>query len=212
MSVLHVFDMDGTLLKGSACLEISRVVGSFDATHDIEEAWARGDISDSEFWDRCLPLWAGLSAAHIECAFVQTPWMEGVQAVFSDIQTRCEKSAVITQSPLFFAEHLRRWGVDFAFGSRVLPGSPEVPVKMISSADKLRITHGLLDELGLSTDECVAYGDSSSDLALFEFLDHTVAVNAQAAIRRLAGVTYDGPDLWQAYLAGRKLLKQRDTI
>lgn len=212
MSVLHVFDMDGTLLKGSACLEISRAIGAFDETHDIEEAWTRGDISDTDFWDRCLPLWTELSDAHIECAFAQTHWMEGVQAVFSDIQSRCEKSVVITQSPMFFADRLRRWGVDFAFGSRVLPSNPEVAVEMISSADKLRITHELLGQLGLSPHECVAYGDSNSDLALFEFLDLTVAVNAQAAIRRLARVAYDGPDLWQAYLVGRKLLEQRISV
>ena len=28
MSKLHIFDMDGTLLKGSACLELSRYSGA----------------------------------------------------------------------------------------------------------------------------------------------------------------------------------------
>ncbi len=211
MTCLHVFDMDGTLLTGSACLEISRAIGLYDETRAIEEAWVRGELSDNGFWERCLPLWDGLSEAQIDLAFEQTPWLIGVQAVFSDIRLRQENSVVISQSPKFFVERLRRWGAGHAFGAMVSPGNAGGADQMISSQDKLRITQALLHELGLTQNDCVAYGDSASDLALFEALDHTVAVNAKAVIRQLASIAYDGPDLWQAYLAGRQLLDKRSV-
>ena len=42
MSKLHIFDMDGTLLTGSACLDISRHLGQIAAVDEIEARWTVG--------------------------------------------------------------------------------------------------------------------------------------------------------------------------
>lgn len=209
MSYLHVFDMDGTLLKGSACLEISRTVGVLAETLDIEDTWSKGEISDNDFWVRCLPLWKDLTDEQIDRTFATSPWLKGVQSVFADIKSRNEKSAVISQSPLFFVERLHAWGVNFAYGSLVTPGNSAGAEQLMTSRDKLNITGRLLSELGLSYDHCIAYGDSMSDLDLFKSLPNTVAVNAREPIRELARVCYEGPSMWDGYAAGRKLLDGR---
>ncbi len=206
MTVLHVFDMDGTLLRGSACLEISRAAGVFDENLEIERAWAAGEFSDDAYWQHCLPLWEGLTDAHIDAAFANAPWLDGVENVFADIRSRNEHSVVISQSPKFFVDRFTRWGVNFAFGALVAPGAGADVEQMITSDDKLSITRRLLAELRLADDCCIVYGDSLSDLALFTTLEHTVGVNAKPAIRELARVAYDGTDLWAAYLAGRALM------
>jgi phosphoserine phosphatase len=211
MSCLHVFDMDGTLLRGSACLEISRAIGVLDETLAIEDSWIQGMISDNGFWEQCLPLWEGLSDDQIDRAFAATPWLDGVEAVFADIRSRGEHSVVISQSPTFFVERLQRWGAGYTFGSLVSPGNDKGADMTVSTTDKVRITEELLVELGLTVNDCVAYGDSSSDIALFEHLSLTVAVNAKESIRQLARVSYEGTDFWAAYLAGRRLLDARDT-
>lgn len=208
MSRLHVFDMDGTLLHGSACFEISRAIGVLQENIEIEEAWARGDFSDDAYWQRCLPLWQGLTCDHVATAFTDAPWLDGVQQVFADIRARSEFSAVITQSPKFFAERLCAWGVNFAYGAHVTPGKPECERQLVQSEDKLTITRQLLAELEIPVDNCVVYGDSLSDLALFQTLTRTVGVNAKPQIKTLARATYDGPDLWAAYLVGRELIKE----
>ncbi|MEQ8663059.1 MAG: HAD-IB family phosphatase, partial [Gammaproteobacteria bacterium] len=186
MTCLHVFDMDGTLLHGSACFEISRAIGVLEENVAIEEAWLRGDFTDEVYWERCLPLWRDLNEAHIAAAFANAPWMARVRDVFEDIRARGEHSAVITQSPRFFAERLAEWGVSFAFGATIAPNLPASERLLVSSDEKLVITQQLLEELGLSADACVAYGDSASDLALFRTLHNTVGVNAKPAIRELA--------------------------
>ena len=211
MTYLHVFDMDGTLLHGSACLEISRAAGVFKENIEIEQAWAQGDFSDNGYWERCLPLWKGLTDAHIDRAFSNAPWLDGVQNVFADIRSRNEHSVVISQSPKFFVERFSQWGVSFGFGALVSPGNPGGAEQLVSSDDKLAITKQLLADLDLPEDRCIAYGDSLSDLALFKTLEHTVAVNAKPVIRELARVSYDGTDLWSAYLAGRELIKKRSS-
>ena len=209
MSCLHVFDMDGTLLKGSACLEISRTVGALAETLAIEDVWSRGEISDNDFWVRCLPLWKDLSDEQVDRAFAESPWLDGVQSVFADIKSRDEKSAVISQSPLFFVERLHAWGVNYVYGSLVTPGNSTGAERLMTSRDKLDITGRLLSELGLTHDNCIAYGDSMSDLDLFKSLPKTVAVNARKPIRELASVCYEGPSMWSGYAAGRKLLEDR---
>lgn len=207
MSCLHVFDMDGTLLVGSACIEISRSVGVVEETIAIEQSWAQGEISDNGFWERCLPLWDGLTDEQIDHAFAATPWLDGVDAVFADIRARNENSVVISQSPDFFVERIRRWGANHAYGALVTPGDASGARRMITSDEKLAITCELLGSLGLDCERCVVYGDSMSDLALFENLPRTVAVNAIEKIRELAKVSYDGKDFWQAYLTGRSLIE-----
>jgi len=209
MTCLHVFDMDGTLLIGSACIEISRAVGFFDENVAIQEAWEQGELPDNGYWEQCLPLWDGLTDEHIDSAFAAAPWLNGVEAALSDIRSRNEHSIVISQSPKFFVERLRAWGLGVAFGAEVSPGNPEGAEQMVSSEDKLKITKKRLRELGLADDDCIAYGDSDSDLALFEYLTHTVAVNANDRIRKLASIAYEGSDFWAAYLAGRELLYSR---
>ena len=197
------------MLKGSACLEISRTVGALAETLAIEDTWSKGEISDNEFWVRCLPLWKDLTDEQIDQAFAESQWLNGVQSVFADIKSRNEKSAVISQSPLFFVERLHAWGVNFVYGSLVTPGNSAGAERLMTSRDKLDITGRLLSELGLSHDDCIAYGDSMSDLDLFKSLPNTVAVNARKPIRELARVCYEGPSMWSGYSAGRKLLEDQ---
>ncbi|NMI00710.1 aldehyde dehydrogenase family protein [Pseudonocardia acidicola] len=66
MTRLHIFDMDGTLLRGAASVELSRYLGTFEAANAVEEAWLRGEISDVQFWERVLPLWEGISEEEID--------------------------------------------------------------------------------------------------------------------------------------------------
>lgn len=206
MSYLHVFDMDGTLLKGSACFEISRSVGVLDEALAIEDAWVKGNISDNEYWVQCLPLWKDLNDDKIDHAFSASPWLEGVEAVFADIQARKEHSVVISQSPKFFVERLRSWGLKHAYGALVTPGDSSGAKQLVSSEDKLKITRELMTTLELNDEACVAYGDSSSDLDLFKSLPNSVAVNAKEFITNLASAVYEGPSIWEGYLLGRELL------
>jgi phosphoserine phosphatase len=206
MSRLHIFDMDGTLLYGSACLEISRHLGQIDAVNAIEERWGRGEVGHVEFYELCLPLWAGLGEEDIDEVFAATSWLDGVQEVWADIADRGEHSAVITLSPQFFADRLVAWGVGSAHGAAVDVISPLDPDNVLTPLLKVRIAEELMLRYGLTADDCIAYGDSSSDVPLFELLSNTVAVNGSEALNRLSAASYEGGDLREAYALGRALL------
>lgn len=206
MTILHVFDMDGTLLRSTAAAELSRCVGRLDEARDIERGWLDGEITDEGFWEQCLPLWADLTEALVDAAFAEAPWINGVVEVFRDIKDRGEYIAVISQSPAFFVRRLRRWGADATFGASVEPGGRTGPDVLLTKEDKVTITRQLLMQYGLETGCCVAYGDSSSDELLFDFLSNTVAVNGSPTVRSLAALSYEGDDLRNVYALGRKLV------
>jgi phosphoserine phosphatase len=207
MTKLHIFDMDGTLLAGSACLELSRHAGHIDDVEAMEERWGRGEIGHVEFYELLLPLWEGLGEADIEQVFAGIAWLEGIEEVWRDIDARGERSVVITLSPQFFADKLLALGLHEAFGAEVLAGGEVLPERVLTPESKVYIATEVLERLGLGSDDTVAYGDSSSDVPLFEILDNTVSVNGSETLAEHAAVTYRGNDLREAYALGRGLLE-----
>jgi phosphoserine phosphatase len=207
MTKLHIFDMDGTLLTGSACLDISRHMGRIEEVDAIEARWTLGQVGHVEFYDLCLPLWEGLSEQDLDEVFARARWIDGVADVFEDIAARGERSAVITLSPQFFVDRLRAWGLHSAHGAGVQAGRAPDPAAVLTPASKVELAHELMERYGLSPQDCVAYGDSASDLPLFETLSNTVAVNGSDTLRDHAAARYDGTDLRGAYALGRELLE-----
>jgi HAD superfamily phosphoserine phosphatase-like hydrolase len=203
---LHVFDMDGTLLAGSACLDLSARAGYLSSVEEMEEAWGRGEIGHVEFYDLLIPLWSELTHEDVDETFAKAGWIEGLRDVFADIRSRGERSAVVSLSPHFFVRRLQAWGLDYPFGAGVEIGEPVLPERVYVPETKVNVVADLLAELRLGEDRCVVYGDSSSDVPLFQRFPNSIAVNASSSLLPFANVTYEGPDLTTAYALGRALL------
>ncbi|MFZ1996949.1 MAG: HAD-IB family phosphatase [Solirubrobacteraceae bacterium] len=210
MGALHVFDMDGTLLRGTtAAIEISRRVGRLEALAELERGFATAEITAADFALATRALWEGLTAELVAEVVAAAPWIDGIEEVCADIAERGEHSMLITMSPNFFAEHLGDRGVDVVRASQWPPlpvVAPIDPAGILNPADKVRLAEAERTAHGLARSACVAYGDSWSDLPLFAVLENTVAVNADAALERTARVVYRGEDLREAYAHGRALL------
>ncbi|MFB7630659.1 HAD family hydrolase [Streptomyces sp. NPDC056149] len=204
MSKLHLFDMDGTLLHGSAAaVEIARQLGLDREIAELERAFAARELTPAGFAQRACDLWAAeLTEEHVAVAFEGAPWLAGIREVWADIRARGERCAVISLSPGFFVERLLDWGVDTAHGSRwpaVPIRTPVEPAGILSSSAKVRIADELCARYGLGRDDCVAYGDSMSDVELFAVVPESVAVNADHHVSDLATYAYAGRDLRAAY-------------
>ncbi|MDJ1131706.1 HAD family hydrolase [Streptomyces iconiensis] len=212
-SRLHLFDLDGTLMYGSAApVEISQQLGVEREIQELEHAFATRALAPSEFAVRACALWAELTDEVVAAAFDGAPWLEGIREVWAEIRERGEHCAVISLSPDFFVRRLLDWGVHAAHGSRW----PEVPTVMASGsgkyplhpvdpsgiltpAAKVKIARKLCAEFEVSLDDCVAYGDSMSDAELFAAVPVSVAVNADQHVRGIASHDYTGRDLREAY-------------
>ncbi|RDG37204.1 HAD family hydrolase [Streptomyces corynorhini] len=204
---LHLFDLDGTLIRGSAAaVEISRQLGLSAEIAQLEAEFLSQGLAPGEFAVRARQLWAELTAAQVAAAFEGAPWLAGIREVWADIRERGDYCAVISLSPDFFVSRLLGWGVHAAHGSRW----PELPfvepvdrAGILTPAAKVKIANQLCAEFGVGMDDCVAYGDSMSDADIFAVVPRSVAVNADHHLSGLATHTYSGGDLREAYELAR---------
>lgn len=203
---LHVFDMDGTLLRSTAAIELARQLGRLEDGLEIERLWYEGSISDTEFWTRLLGICQGATMADFDAAFHNSPWMEGIAEAFADIRSRGEAVIVISQSPIFFVRRLELWGAHEAYGSAVEPGVLLSASATLLPETKVTIAQAALTARSLSADNCVVYGDSTSDMGLFTAFSRSVAVNATPTLSALAASRYVGTDIREAYAMGRQLI------
>ena len=210
MSALHIFDMDGTLLRGTtASLEISRHLDQVPDLEGLEHRFATAEITAADFAVAIHRLWAGLTDHEVDDIAARAPWISGIDEVCADITARGETSMLITMSPEFFARHLYQRGIEVIYASTFPPlpfTAPVDPAGILDPVDKVRFADTERTRRRLSAQACVAYGDSMSDEPLFAALANTVAVNADPRLEATARVAYRGDDLREAYAEGRKLL------
>lgn len=207
---LHVFDMDGTLLRSTATVELARQMGRLEDGLEIEKLWHDGDIADTDFWRRLIGICEDATVADFDAAFHNSPWMDGIAEAFCDIQSRGEAVIVISQSPTFFVRRLELWGAHETYGSAVDPGVPVSASATLMPETKVAITQAALAARGLGANDCVIYGDSTSDIKLFTSFSRTVAVNATPTLAALATTQYVGTDIREAYAMGRQLIGTAD--
>ncbi|MGP3978579.1 HAD family hydrolase [Streptomyces sp. 8N114] len=210
---LHLFDLDGTLLYGSAAsVEISQQLGVEREIQQLERAFAERKLTPPQFALRACALWSALTDEIVSAAFAEAPWLAGIREVWADIRANGERCAVISLSPDFFVRRLQNWGADVTHGSRwpevprAIPnGSTKYPMRpldpagILSPSSKVKIAKELCAQFGVRPQDCVAYGDSLSDAELFATVPVSVAVNADQHVRSLASHHYTGRDLRDAY-------------
>lgn len=205
---LHLFDLDGTLIRGSAAaVEISRQLGLSEEIAELEQGFLLHGLTPDEFAVRARALWSELTPEQVTAAFEGAPWLAGIQEVWAGIRAEGGHCAVISLSPDFFVERLLAWGADAAHGS-LWPSVPFTePIHrpgILDASAKVRIARELCARFDLPLDACVAYGDSMSDAELFAVVPETVAVNADHHLAGLARHRYAGADLREAYALVRK--------
>ncbi|MEV0526834.1 HAD-IB family phosphatase [Streptomyces sp. NPDC050439] len=203
MARLHLFDLDGTLLHGTAApVEISRQLGLDAEIAELERDFVAQRIDSPQYAARVHALWADLTDAQVTAAFEGAPWLTGIQETWAEIREGGDYCAVISLSPSFFVERLLGWGAHAAYGSRfpsVPFTEPVNPTGILNAAAKVKIANRLCEEFGVGQSDCIAYGDSLSDLELFGAVPVSVAVNADHRLAGLATHSYVGRDLRKAY-------------
>lgn len=209
-------------MRGSAAIEISRQIGLEAEINELERAFSARELTPPEFAQRACDLWSELTDEHVAAAFTGAPWIGGIREVWDGIRESGDHCAVISLSPDFFVRRLvdeaplGRAGpapgpvrtVERARGADAARGSlwPEIPFRepvdpagILSPTAKVRIADELCAAFGVSRGDCIAYGDSMSDVELFGAVPVSVAVNADHHVSGLASRQYRGDDLREAY-------------
>lgn len=201
MSRLFIFDMDGTLLPGTTgMLQIAQIMGHTDQLQQLETQYITQQIDSLQFALNIFHLWENLSPKDVEAAFTKTPKLNNIKEALKKINERGDISCLITTAPHFFAHHFHNYGFDHIFASKPfnLIERKFSPYDVLHAKDKPHIARQLCETLHLPFQESVAFGDSVSDIPLFQTLEHTVAVNGDMSIKTQAKFHYEGFDLLEA--------------
>lgn len=79
---------------------------------------------------------------------------------------------------------------------------------ILTFEDKPRLARAFCAEHGLRIEEAVAYGDSMSDVPLFDAVGYRISINGDHHLRDLCDVDVRGNDLWAAYHHARRYIDQ----
>ncbi|SDC46396.1 HAD family hydrolase [Actinokineospora iranica] len=199
---LFVFDMDGTLLpETSGLLAVAEVLGTVDELTALEERFAVEEISTLEFAREVRRLWGPVPESVFRQAYDSCAKLAGIREVVHDIRAGGGVSCLITMSQDLFANLFAEHEFDHIFATPY-PLSLEAAVAdedVLTPESKPRIVERLCREHGFDYADTVAFGDSGSDIPLFQTLRHTVAVNATDQLLGLAATDYRGASLPEAY-------------
>jgi phosphoserine phosphatase len=202
MKRLFFFDLDGTLIhQSTACLEIARQLGQEDRLHHLEMQFHTGALTTLGFAECLYEWWQIPSEDVLRGAFNATPFMEGIGETIAAIHAQDGLAVLITMAPEFFAHRMSIFGFDAVFASD-FPKSAQAaiePAKILQPSDKPRIAVDFIRSAGGSLEASYAFGDSTSDLLLFDLIPHTVAINGSPQIKARAQYDYTGRSIWDAF-------------
>jgi phosphoserine phosphatase len=202
----HIFDMDGTLVRStSAPVLVAAAMGRGDSLVELEHRFATGAATAVDFARALHAMWGVVPPEVARRAFLSAPLIENVREVLEDIRLRSEVACLITMSPDYFAEQFLEFGFDAVFASP-FPRSAEVALDeaaILNPEDKPRLAARFCAEHGVRLRDAVAYGDSMSDVFLFEEAGLGISVNGDHHFAELADIAVEGSDLMLAYRAAR---------
>jgi phosphoserine phosphatase len=189
---LACFDLDGTLVHGtSTCLHLSRSLGHEAVLANLEEQYARGEISNAEVAEADARYYTGLSLARVEELLSDIPLIEGLAQTVETLGRRGIPSIICTVTWKFAAEILaKRYGFAAASGCEMsitdtglLSGKVS---KHFDEHSKLKFVQEYCAVRGIPMNCTFAVGDSRSDIPLFGAVGFSVALNATPLAKQAA--------------------------
>lgn len=209
MTTAAFFDLDGTLIPGSANIPLAKAafrhgfVSPGDLAKDLRNGLSfllkgASDERSAEVRDRILRAVSGHPAAKVEALgahFID----DLVASIRPPMQQTLDRHArlghdrvVISASPTEIVSRLAHTaGLEHGIGTTaardergVYTGELEGP--FCYGEGKVAVMTALATEQGYDLADCYAYTDSASDLPMLEAVGHPVAVNPEPELREIA--------------------------
>ena len=184
---LVLFDMDGVLVDApSSWVTIHRHFGV--SNEGNMKMFLEGSIDEAEFMRSDIRLWrdakADLSLSDIAKILHAEPLMKGAVETVSALHEKGIRTAIISGGIDVLAERVASLtGIDCAIangletdGNGMLTGEGILRVRI---RDKSECARRIMDMFDAERSECVAIGDSQSDIPLFESAGMSIAFNAR---------------------------------
>ena len=195
-----VFDLDGTLLRGTTVsLYLAERMGHGPELAELERRFLAGEISNSVVADASAGWFAGHATEAIHAWLAEAPWIAGMSEALETLAAAGSRLLLGTITWRFAARMLQeRHGFEDVSGTEmgerdgVLDGRVS---RHFDLNDKASWVATWCDEHGTDLAQVAAVGDSRSDVPLFGVVGFSIALNGTDAARAAADVELDTDDL-----------------
>ena len=196
---LVVFDLDNVLIDTETIDEIAKIKGIEKEISDITLQAMQGKIPFEESIKQRVKKLEGISTADIDKAMDKISFNPGAEETAAELKKQGYKLAIITGSFDVIAYKIKeKLNVDYVFcnilevENGVLTGEVSGPLVTQNKVDVLR---QLVDDIGITLDECVAIGDGANDLEMVKNAKIGIAYNAKPILKENADVQINEKDL-----------------
>jgi phosphoserine phosphatase len=195
-----VFDLDGTLLRGTTVsLLLAEWLGQTAEIAELERAFHAHEISNRVVADTSAGWLAGKSTAEAWKVLASGHWIDGMAETFRILDAAGASLLLGTITWSFAAEMLGEHygfaavsGTEMRVDRGVLSGTVR---RYFDEHDKARFVEEWCAQNGFSMSQVAAIGDSRSDIPLFRRVGRSIALNATPDARAAATYVLDSEDL-----------------
>ncbi len=198
---LACFDLDGTLVRGTTVSQhLADRFGQGEQMLELERRYASGEISNSVVAEEQARGYRGIPLPRVVEKLDDIACIDGIDSTLAALRERGIVSVLGTVTWSFAAEEFgRRHGFAAVSGTEIEIDAEGVPTGAVKRHfdewDKLEFVSSYSEANGIDLAECIAVGDSRSDVPLFEAVGFSIALNATPQAREVASVALDTEDL-----------------
>jgi len=196
---LVVFDLDNVLIDTETIDEIAKIKGIEKEIGDITLQAMQGKIPFEESIRQRVKKLEGITTAEIDEAMQNISFNPGAEETTAELKKQGYTLAIITGSFDVIAYKIKeKLNADYVFCNILevkdgkLTGEVSGPLVTQNKVDVLR---QLVDEIGITLDECVAIGDGANDLEMIKNAKIGIAYNAKPILREHADFEINEKDL-----------------
>ena len=196
---LVVFDLDNVLIDTETIDEIAKIKGIEEEISDITLQAMQGKIPFETSIRQRVKKLEGISTSDIDEAMDKISLNPGAVETATELKKQRYKIAIITGSFDVIALKVKELiNADYAFYNTLevddgkLTGEVSGPLITQNKVDVLR---QLVDEIGITLDECATIGDGANDLEMIKNAKIGIAYNAKPILKENADVQINEKDL-----------------
>jgi phosphoserine phosphatase len=198
---LVCFDLDDTLIREIHSVMLPCILNGKEKEHSfIQEQEEKGHIDYISADYLRAELLSGLEESKIAQCFLDIAKpLKNIKTVVDALHDQNIKSIVITVGPRQVAKVVCDvWGFDDYYGSdyEVVEGVFTGKIlNYISAEQKIECLQDFLRKNNIKPEECIAVGDGSTDIPIFQFCGKSIAINSSPKVRESAMYAIDTEDL-----------------
>lgn len=199
MIKLIAFDLDNVLLDGEAIDEIAKLTGVEQEISHLTRQAMEGEIKFETSLEKRINLLKGTSLDDIKQVVDQIPLMEGAEDTIKNLKNQGYKLATITGNFEIVTDRLNGLGIDYIFCNKlhvedgILNG--EISGPLIAEGSKAIVLQELIDQEGITAEECAAVGDGANDIPMIKKAGLGIAFNAKSKVKEVADIVIENKDL-----------------